>query len=170
MLFAVRTVALATVGMLALAACGSTTTSSGPSSPAVDPAVRTVAAEAYTAAADKANALKATLQAGPCTKSDNASLAACAGGLASAEQGYADDLAKITFPADARADADTLLAIDRRVIADERAFASAPDQQADSAGFSAIQADDKLLAGAVAALRRDLGLAPPPSFGPTRSP
>lgn len=165
-----RTLAPAVAALLVLAGCGSTTSVPASASPVIDPALRTVAAEAYTAAATKANNLKAALQAGPCTKSDNSSLAACASGLANAEQGYADDLAKISFPADARADADALLAIDRRVIAEERAFAAAPDQQADSAGIGAIQADDKLLARAVAALRRDLGLAPPPSIGPTPSP
>jgi hypothetical protein len=132
--------------------------------------VRAAAAQAYSAAAAKANAAKAMLRAGPCTKSDNASLKACSSGLAAAEQAFADALLMITFPADASADATALIAIDRRVVAEEVSFANSANPQADATDFTAIESDDKLLAAAVAAERRDLGLAPPPSLGATSTP
>lgn len=156
---------LALVALVFMCACGST--ASVTPSPTADPALRAAAAQAYSAAAAKANAAKATLQAGPCTQSDNASLKACSSGLATAEQSFANDLLKISFPADARADADALIAIDKRVIAEEVSFANSANPQADATDFSAIESDDKLLAAAVAAVRRDLGLAPPPSLGAT---
>lgn len=139
-------------------------------SPLVDPGVRAAAAQAYSAAAAKANTAKATLQAGPCTKSDDASSKACSSGLAAAEQVFTDDVLKISFPSDASADAATVIGIDKRVIAEEVSFANSANPEADATDFSAIQSDDKLLAAAVAALRRDLGLAPPPSLGPTPTP
>lgn len=151
-----------------LGACGSTTSLTP--TPTADAAVRAAAAQAYAAAADRANAAKSTLQAGPCTRSDNAALKACSSGLAAAEQTFEDDLLKITFPADAQADSATLIAIDKRVIAEEESFANSADPEADATDFSAIEADDKRLAAAVAALRRDLGLAPPPSLGATPTP
>jgi hypothetical protein len=129
--------------------------------------VRAAAAHAYSAAADRANAAKAILQAGPCTKSDNASLKACSSGLAAAEQSFENDLLRITFPAETRADADALIAIDKRIIAEEVSFANSANPQADATDFTAIESDDRLLAAAVAAVRRDLGLAPPPSLSAT---
>jgi hypothetical protein len=159
---------LTLAAVLLVCGCGSTT--SVTLSPTTDPAVRAAAAQAYSAAATKANLAKATLQAGPCTKSDNASLKACSSGLAAAEQVFEDDVLKITFPPDARADAGTLVAIDKRVIAEETSFANSANPEADATDFSAIQSDDRLLAAAVAALRRDLGLAPPPSLGATPTP
>ena len=156
---------LLSASMVWLAGCGSTSTSSATPAPTLDPSVRTAAAQAYAVAAARANTAKAALQAGPCTKSDNASLTACSSGLATAEQTFADDLAKITFPPGARGDADSLITISRRVIGEERSFAASADPEADRTDFSAIQADDKLLAAAVAALRRDLGLTAAPSLG-----
>jgi hypothetical protein len=160
--------ALPLSALLLVCACGSTTSVTPP--PTVDPAVRTAAAQAYSAAAATANAAKGVLRAGPCTRSDNASLKACSSGLAGAEQAFENDLLKITFPADARADADTLIAIDKRVVAEELSFANSANPQADATDFTAIESDDKLLAAAVAALRRDLGLAPPPSLGGSPTP
>jgi hypothetical protein len=164
------TVVVLSAAILWVAGCGSTTSSSSTPVPTFDPSVRAAAAQAYAAAAARANSAKATLQAGPCVKSDNGSLTACSSGLATAEQTFADDLAKITFPPDARGDADSLMAISRRVIGEERSFAASANPQADSTDFSAIEADDKLLAAAVAALRRDLGLTPPPSLGGSPTP
>ncbi|HEX4754483.1 MAG TPA: hypothetical protein VH661_01865 [Candidatus Dormibacteraeota bacterium] len=154
--------ALPLSALLLVCACGSTT--SVTPSPTVDPAVRSAAAQAYSAAAATANAAKAALQAGPCLTSDNASLKACSSGLAAAEQAFENALLKITFPPDTRADADSLVAIDKRVVADEMSFAKSANPEADATDFTAIESDDKLLAAAVAAVRRDLGLAPPPSF------
>jgi hypothetical protein len=151
------TVVLLGAAVVGLCACGSTTTAS-PGSPTTDPAVRAAAATAYSAAAARANTAKAALQAGPCTRSDTASLAACSRGLADAEQAFVDDLAQVTFPPEARADADALLVIARRLVAEERAFAASANPQADTGDFSAIQADDRQLASAASALRRDLGL------------
>ena len=161
---------LLSASLVWLAGCGSTTSSSPTPVPTLDPAIRTAAAQAYASAAARANSAKAALQAGPCTKSDNASLSACSSGLATAEQTFADDLGKITFPPDARGDADSLMAISRRVIGEERSFAASANPQADSTDFTAIEADDKLLAAAVAALRRDLGLTAAPSLGGTPTP
>jgi hypothetical protein len=160
--------ALPTAALLALCACGSTTSVTPP--PTADPTVRAAAAQAYNAAAAKANAAKSVLQAGPCKTSDNASLKACSGGLAAAEQAFETDLLKITFPPDAKADADALVAIDKRVVAEEVSFANSANPQADATDFTAIESDDKRLAAAVAALRRDLGLAPPPSLGGSPTP
>ncbi|HEX4579103.1 MAG TPA: hypothetical protein VH498_03785 [Candidatus Dormibacteraeota bacterium] len=159
---------LTLAAVVLLCGCGSTTSMTP--SPTADPAVRAAAAQAYSAAAAKANQAKATLQAGPCTKSDNASLKACSSGLAAAEQVFEDDVLKITFPPDASAAAGTLVAIDKRVIAEEASFANSANPEADATDFSAIESDDRLLAAAVAALRRDLGLAPPPSLGATPTP
>jgi hypothetical protein len=160
--------ALPLSALLLVCACGSTT--SVTPSPTVDPAVRAAAAQAYSAAAATANAAKAVLQAGPCVKSDNASLKACSNGLASAEQTFENDLLKITFPPEARTDANTLIAVDKRIVAEEVSFANSANPQADATDFTAIESDDKLLAAAVAAVRRDLGLAPPPSFGGSPTP
>jgi hypothetical protein len=160
--------ALPLSALLFVSACGSTT--SVTPSPTVDPAVRAAAAQAYSAAAAKANAAKAVLQSGPCMKSDNASLKACSSGLAAAEQTFENDLLTIAFPPDAKADADALIAIDKRVVAEEVSFANSANPQADATDFTAIESDDKLLAAAVAAVRRDLGLAPPPSFGGSPTP
>jgi hypothetical protein len=154
--------------VLLLSACGSTTSVTPP--PTVDPGVRTAAAQAYSAAADRANAAKAALQAGPCAKSDDASLKACSSGLADAEQTFEIELLRITFPADAKADAAALIAIDKRVVAEEVSFANSANPQADATDFTAIESDDRLLAAAVAAVRHDLGLAPPPSLGGTPTP
>jgi hypothetical protein len=136
----------------------------------VDPAVRAAAAQAYSAAAATANAAKAVLQAGVCRTSDNASLRACSSGLAAAEQAFETNLLTITFPPGAKADADALIAIDKRVVAEEMSFARSANPQADATDFTAIESDDKLLAAAVAAVRRDLGLAPPPALGGSPTP
>ncbi|MBJ7608542.1 MAG: hypothetical protein JF887_03800 [Candidatus Dormibacteraeota bacterium] len=161
--------ALLLAALLCVCGCGSSPPPSTPSA-SVDPRVRAAAAQAYTAAAATANAAKASLQAGPCTRSDNPSLKACSSGLAAVEQTYENALLAITFPSDAQADANALVAIDKKVIAEEQAFAASANPQADSADFSAIEQDDSRLAAAVAALRRDLGLSTAPPLGATPTP
>jgi hypothetical protein len=154
--------ALPVAALLVLAGCGSASGHSATAAPTAD--LRPAAAQAYLAAATTANTAKAALQAGPCAKTDNASLKACSSGLADAEQTFENALLAISFPASVTADANALIAVDRRVIASERSFASSANPDSDATDYTAIETADKQLAAAVAALRRDLGLATPPAF------